>query len=163
MPENEEELIQKNYERDLIYDRLDDVGVTNDFTKLKSAYKTRSKTGRGADEIFEDKMWTFLFELDEFVYLNDKRECRIEFNGNFKKVDIVAESKLCKLFIECTTDNSIQKVNSTIYKFREYKQLLSLPKNRADKINIAQVYFVKGDVSTTARKKLSDDDIFLIT
>ena len=44
-----------------------------------------------------------LYNIKSFSHLNSARECVIEFNGEKSRIDIVAQSELCRLYIECTT------------------------------------------------------------
>ena len=122
------------FEADKIYHH----NLTND-EKLLEIEKKRRNSTRDSAEKHENKLWNFIKSISTFTHLNHKRECKIEFNGEESRVDIVAQSELCRLYIECTIDNSRLKIRETRDKFIEYKRLLALPINGASEINICQM------------------------
>ena len=88
--------------------------LSNDQSLLKIE-KDRRKSIKSDAEKHENKLWNFLYNIKSFSHLNHKRECVIEFNGEKSRVDIVAQSDLCRLYIECTIDNSRNKIRENAF------------------------------------------------
>ena len=128
------------YTEDLIYCPH----LTDDKTALaEESERRRTEKNIDAGKKHENKLWNFFYENESFTKLNSKRECKINFNGKKLRTDIVVESALCKLFVECSTENTNKKIRETINKFTQYKKLLALPKNQAATLNICQVIYLK--------------------
>ena len=136
--------------------------LTNDESLLEIE-KNRRKSTRSDAEKHENKLWNFLHSINSFSHLNHKRECKIEFNGKKSRVDIVAQSELCRLYIECTIDNSRNKIRETSDKFTQYKPLLSLPKNDASQLNVCQIIYLKEKPTESLIKQLKEQDIIILT
>ena len=128
---------------------------TNDPVLLKEAYRERSKK-YSDDRNLENEFWCFLYEIG-YSKLNNERECRISFNGTERKIDIVAENNESKLFIECTIENSLSKVDSTIGKFNSYSKF-TYDKNR----NTALIFYTDQNYSDVNIAKLKDAGITFI-
>lgn len=92
---------------------------TDSTTLLKKEKKRRQLTSFNTDELIENQIWIFLYEIG-FTKLNIGRQCLVTFgkdNANFqtKNVDIIAESTEARLYIECTTQQeSTTKIKSWI-------------------------------------------------
>ena len=136
--------------------------LSNDQSLLKIE-KDRRKSIKSDAEKHENKLWNFLYNIKSFSHLNHKRECVIEFNGEKSRVDIVAQSDLCRLYIECTIDNSRNKIRETSDKFTQYKKFLSLPKNDASQLNLCQIIYLKEKPTESLVKQLKSQDIINLT
>ena len=147
-----------SFEEDKIYHP----NLTNDDTLLKNE-KTRRKNASTPHEEHENKLWNFLYNIKSFSHLNSARECVIEFNGEKSRIDIVAQSELCRLYIECTTDNSNQKIRQTRDKFYQYNKLISLPKNDANILNQCQIIYLKEKPTPTLIRLLEQRQIIILT
>tara|TARA_A100001388_G_scaffold246533_1_gene205595 strand:+ start:1905 stop:4223 length:2319 start_codon:yes stop_codon:yes gene_type:complete len=143
-------------------DKIYHLHLTND-EKLLEIEKQRRKSTRDNAEKHENKLWNFIKSISTFTHLNHKRECKIEFNGEESRVDIVAQSELCRLYIECTIDNSRLKIRETRDKFIEYKRLLALPVNGASEINICQIIYLKEKPTDTLIRLLKEQDVIILT
>ena len=145
-----------------VKDKIYHPHLSNDQSLLKIE-KDRRKSIKSDAEKHENKLWNFLYNINSFSHLNHKRECVIEFNGEKSRVDIVAQSDLCRLYIECTIDNSRNKIRETSDKFTQYKQFLSLPKNDASQLNLCQIIYLKEKPTESLIKQLKSQDIIILT
>lgn len=137
-------------------------GFNEDEKDFLNAYKRRKKSSDDA-EAFENKMWLFLHSLEKYNKLNITREAKVQFksSGNWKerKVDIVAECDMTRLFIECTIDKKQDaKVHSTINKFKEYQRFISLNNK-----NTRQIYFTNQKISPELHQSLIEANIFYLS
>ena len=147
---------------DFVRDKLYFEDYSDDKTLIRLHSEER-KGNRLPDKVHEDKLWNFLYNLDEFSHLNIKREAKVILNDEQYQVDIVAESKMCRLFIECTIDPTTSKLERTIAKFKKYRKAIFNEINDAQKINVEQIYYVKDRPPLADIKKLKKAGIFLLT
>lgn len=88
-------------------------------TLLKKEKKRRSENTFDVDELFENQVWNFLFDIG-FKKLNIGRQCEVSYGKDEKSVikkqiDIIAESNETRLYIECTTQqDSASKIKHWI-------------------------------------------------
>jgi len=145
-----------------VADKIYHPHLTND-QSLLDIEKERRKRARSDAEKHENKLWNFLHSINSFSHLNHKRECVIEFNGEKSRIDIVAQSELCRLYIECTIDCSRKKIRETSDKFTQYKPFLSLPKNNASELNVCQIIYLKEKPTESLVKQLKGQDVIILT
>lgn len=92
---------------------------SDSLTLLKKEKKRRSENTFDVDELFENQVWDFLFDIG-FRKMNIGRECEVSYGKDLnsqikKKVDIIAESNETRLYIECTTQyDSTSKIKHWI-------------------------------------------------
>ena len=135
---------------------------TDSVTLLRKEKKRRSTSDSLPDELLENQFWLFLQKLG-FSYLNIGRECEVFFGKSelcleSKKVDIIAESKEARLYIECSTQSSITT------KIKQWIADVSLIR-KYEKIekNFAFIYYTDKTPSKSDRAKLKSAGIQLVT
>lgn len=140
---------------------------TNSLTGLrKEKRRRRQKNNFDIDEIIENQVWEFLFKIG-FVKLNIGRECEVSYGKEVsslitKRVDIIAESKEARLYVECTTQkDSISKIKSWISDvvgIRKYESGNSDTNNK----NVVFVFFTTQKLNSSDKRKLKENGIILL-
>jgi len=141
--------------------RLQD-NFTDSISLLRSEKRQRSDINQTTDIFLENQFWIFLYNLG-FTKLNVGRECEVYFGKDekcieSKKVDIVAESKEARLYVECSTQAStttkIKNWIADVNAIRKYEKI-----NK----NFAFIYYTDKLPSQTDKQKLKRSGIQLIT
>ncbi len=133
---------------------------------LKREKKRRQETNFDPDELIENQLWEFLFDIG-FKKLNIGRECGVSYGKDIKnlitkKVDIIAESKESRLYIECTTQQeSTSKIKSWISDVEGIKKYESGNPETNNK-NVVFIFFTTHDLSKHDKLKLKEKGIAIL-
>jgi len=136
---------------------------TDSVSLLRKEKRRRSRADLPANEKLENELWLFLHKIG-FNRLNCEGECTVTVgkdpaNQIEKKIDIVAESEDSILFIECSTQKTIEK------KIKEWISDVKPLRNyiKIEKKNIGFAFFTDQEVSKSFNTILSEAGIKLIT
>lgn len=132
-------------------------------TLLKREKKRRQEPNFNTDELIENQLWEFLYNIG-FTRLNVGRECEVSYGKDIanlitKKIDIIAESKEVRLYIECTTQkDSTSKIKSWIADVDGIKKYES-GNPETHKKNVVFIYFTTEELSNADKQKLKEKGI----
>ena len=132
-------------------------------TLLKREKKRRLEPNFDLDELIENQVWEFLFNIG-FTKMNVGRECTVSYGKDVnnlisKKIDIIAESKEARLYVECTTQkDSASKIKSWIADAESIKKYESGNSETHSK-NVVFIYFTTEDISNPDKIKLKEKGI----
>lgn len=133
---------------------------------LKKEKKRRQETNFNTDELIENQLWIFLFDIG-FTKLNIGRQCLVTFGktakeSQTKNVDIIAESKEARLYIECTTQqNSSTKIKEWIADTVGIRKHEATNKD-TEKKNVVYLFFTNQTISESDKKKLKENGVKLL-
>ncbi len=88
---------------------------------LRKEAKNRENSELPADEILENEAWLLFYKLG-FEKLNIGRECKVKYGKkeselSTKKVDIIAESNECRIYIGKQPENLFKSHQCSFVKF----------------------------------------------
>lgn len=132
-------------------------------TLLKREKKRRQEPNFDPDELIENQVWEFLYNIG-FTKMNVGRECLVSYGKDAKnliskKIDIIAESKEARLYVECTTQkDSGSKIKSWIADAESIKKYESGNSETHSK-NVVFIYFTTEDISNSDKTKLKEKGI----
>lgn len=135
-------------------------------TLLKKEKKRRQETNFDPDELIENQVWDFLFRIG-FTKLNIDRECKVSYGKDTsslttKKIDIIAESKEARLYIECTTQKeSTSKIKNWISDVEGIRKYENGNINTQNK-NVVFIFFTTQSLNKSDKKKLKERGIALL-
>lgn len=135
-------------------------------TLLKKEKKRRQETNFDPDELIENQVWDFLFRIG-FTKLNIDRECKVSYGKDTsslttKKIDIIAESKEARLYIECTTQKeSTSKIKNWISDVEGIRKYENGNINTQNK-NVVFIFFTTQSLNKSDKKKLKEKGIALL-
>lgn len=139
---------------------------SDSITLLKKEKKRRQEPNFNTDEVIENQLWEFLY-LIGFNKLNIGRECEVKYGKDYpslitKKVDIIAESREARLYIECTTQiestSKIKNWSSDCESIRKYEGTNS---DTQDK-NVVFIYFTTQTLTNPEKLKIKEKGICLL-
>lgn len=73
--------------------------------------RTRMMKPKSADEMFEDRVWMIFYGLG-FSHMNKDRNCKLEFDGYKKQIDVLARDEENVFVIECKSSEKSGPVNA---------------------------------------------------
>lgn len=73
--------------------------------------RTRMRKLKTSDELFEDRLWVIFYNL-KFSPMNKDRNCRLEFDGYTKQIDVLARDEENVFVIECKSSINENPVNA---------------------------------------------------
>lgn len=135
-------------------------------TLLKREKKRRQEPNFDDDELIENQLWVFLYNIG-FTRLNVGRECEVSYGKDAKnlitkKIDIIAESKEARLYIECTTQkDSTSKIKSWISDVEGIKKYESGNADTQTK-NVVFIYFTTEEIANPDKLKLKEKGIAIL-
>ena len=136
---------------------------SDSITLLKKEKKRRNENTFDLDELIENQVWDFLFDIG-FKKLNIGRECEISFGKDInnlikKKIDIIAESNETRLYIECTTQqDSSSKIKQWISEVDGIRRYENSNEETKDK-NVVFVFFSTEELNKPDLLKLKEKGI----
>lgn len=132
-------------------------------TLLKREKKRRQEPNFDLDELIENQVWEFLYNIG-FTKMNIGRECEVSYGKDSKnliskKIDIIAESKDARLYVECTTQkDSASKIKSWIADAESIKKYENGNAETHNK-NVVFIYFTTEDIANPDKNKLKEKGI----
>lgn len=135
-------------------------------TLLKKEKKRRSENTFDVDELFENQVWDFLFDIG-FRKLNIGRECEVSYGKDEKslikkKIDIIAESNETRLYIECTTQqDSTSKIKHWISDAEGIRKYESNNDETRDK-NVVFIFVTTQELNSADLLKLKEKGIVFL-
>ena len=135
-------------------------------TLLRKEAKNRENSELPVDEILENEAWLLFYKLG-FEKLNIGRECEVKYGKkeselSTKKVDVIAESNECRIYIECTTQQNdatkIKQWSSEVDDIRKYES----GNSETEKKNVVFVYCNANSISDADRDKLNKKGIIYL-
>jgi DGQHR domain-containing protein len=139
---------------------------SDSLTILKKEKKHRSENSFYVDELFENQVWNFLFDIG-FSKMNVGRECEVSYGKDInniikKKIDILAESNEARLYIECTTQqDSTLKIKQWISDVEEIRKYENSSDETRDK-NVVFILVSTQDFNNTDLLKLKEKGIIYL-
>jgi len=127
-------------------------------TLLRKEAKTRDNGELAADEIIENEAWLLFYKLG-FDKMNIGRECEVKYGKkqtdlSTKKIDVIAQSKEVRVYIECTTQKNdslkIKQWSSEVSDIRKYES----GNSETEKKNVVFVYCNDSAISESDRNTL---------
>lgn len=139
---------------------------SDSLTSLKKEKKRRSENIFDIDELFENQVWDFLFDMG-FRKLNIGRECEVSYgkdlkNFKNKKIDIIAESNEVRLYIECTTqqdsNSKIKEWISDVDGIRKYENSNDETRDK----NVVFIFVTTQNINKTDLLRLKEKGIVFL-
>jgi DGQHR domain-containing protein len=133
---------------------------------LKKEKKRRQELNFTTDELIENQVWEFLFQIG-FEKLNIGRECIVKCGKDIqnlvtKKVDVIAESKEARLYIECTTQqDSSSKIKNWIADIDEIKKHENTNEETSNK-NVVFIFYTTQEINEPDKQRLKSKGISLL-
>lgn len=144
--------------------------ISDNFSDSKSLLRKEAKNRENSelpvDVLLENEAWSLFYKLG-FEKLNIGRECEVKYGKkeselSTKKVDVIAESNECRIYIECTTQQNdatkIKQWSSEVEDIRKYES----GNSETEKKNVVFVYCNATSISDADRDKLNKKGIIYL-